>query len=93
MQLILNDLMGEAMIASDNLAADNLLAAATSSGVWDGTVTDLLKSVYDSANDISSGRNWLPTHMFVSVDVWSQLGQLIGADGRPVFPLIANGLS
>ena len=93
MQLILNDLMGEAMIASDNLAADNLLTAATSSGVWDGTVTDLLKSVYDSANDISSGRNWLPTHMFVSVDVWSQLGQLIGADGRPVFPLIANGLS
>ena len=93
MQLILNDLLGEAMIASDNLAADNLLAAATSSGVWDGTVTDLLKSVYDAATDISSGRNWLPTHMFVSVDVWAQLGQLIGADGRPVFPLIANGLS
>ena len=93
MQLILNDLMGEAMIESDNFCADNLLTAAVSSGVWDGTVTDLLKSVYDSANDISSGRNWLPTHMLVSVDVWSQLGQLIGADGRPVFPLIANGLS
>jgi hypothetical protein len=93
MQLILNDLMGQYMIASDNLAADNLLAAANASGVWDGTVTDLLKSVYDAANDISSGRNWLPTHMFVSVDVWAQLGQLIGTDGRPVFPLIANGLS
>ena len=93
MSLILNDLMGEYMIASDNLAADNLLAAANSSGVWDGTVTDLLKSVYDAANDISSNRNWLPTHMFVSVDVWAQLGQLIGTDGRPVFPLIANGLS
>jgi HK97 family phage prohead protease len=93
MQLILNDLMGVAMVASDNLAADNLLTAASSSGVWDGTVTDLLKSVYDAANDVSSGRNWLPTHMFVSVDVWAQLGQLIGTDGRPVFPLIANGLS
>ena len=93
MSLILNDLMGEYMIASDNLAADNLLTAATSSGVWDGTVTDLLKSVYDAANDISSNRNWLPTTMFVSVDVWSQLGQLIGTDGRPVFPLLANGLS
>ena len=93
MSLILNDLMGEYMIASDNLAADNLLTAAQSSGVWDGTVTDLLKSVYDAANDISSNRNWLPTHMFVSVDVWAQLGQLIGTDGRPVFPLIANGLS
>ena len=93
MALILNDLMGEYMIASDNFAADNLLTAANSSGVWDGTVTDLLKSVYDAANDISSNRNWLPTHMFVSVDVWAQLGQLIGTDGRPVFPLIANGLS
>ena len=93
MSLILNDLMGEYMIASDNLAADNLLAAANSSGVWDGTVTDLLKSVYDAANDVSSNRNWLPTHMFVSVDVWAQLGQLIGTDGRPVFPLLANGLS
>ena len=93
MQLILNDLMGEYMIASDNLAADNMLAAANSSGVWDGTVADLLKSVYDSANDISSGRNWLPTHMFVSVDVWAQLGQLADTTGRQIFPLIANGLS
>jgi HK97 family phage prohead protease len=93
MQLILNDLMGEYMITSDNFAADNLLAAANASGVWDGTVTDLLKSVYDAASDISSNRNWLPTHMFVSVDVWAQLGQLIGTDGRAIFPLIANGLS
>jgi HK97 family phage prohead protease len=93
MQLILNDLMGEYMIASDNLAADNMLAAATSSGVWDGTVADLLKSVYDAASDISSNRNWLPTHMFVSVDVWAQLGQLADTTGRQIFPLIANGLS
>ena len=93
MQLILNDLMGEYMIASDNLAADNMLAAANSSGVWDGTVADLLKSVYDAANDISSNRNWLPTHMFVSVDVWAQLGQLADSTGRQIFPLLANGLS
>jgi len=93
MALILNDLMGEYMIASDNLAADNLLAAANSSGVWDGTVADLLKSVYDSAVDISSGRNWTPTHMFVSPDVWGQLGQLADTTGRPVFPFIGAGLT
>jgi len=93
MQLILNDLMGEYMIASDNLAADNMLTAASASGVWDGTVADLLKSVYDAASDISSNRNWLPTHMFVSVDVWAQLGQLADTTGRQIFPLIANGLS
>jgi hypothetical protein len=93
MQLILNDLMGEYMIASDNKAADDLLASATSSGVWDGTVADLLKSVYDSAVDISNGRNWTPTHMFVSPDVWGQLGQLADTTGRPVFPFIGAGLT
>jgi HK97 family phage prohead protease len=93
MALILNDLMGEYMIASDNLAADNLLTAASSSGVWDGTVADLLKSVYDSAVDISNGRNWTPTHMFVSPDVWGQLGQLADTTGRPVFPFIGAGLT
>jgi len=93
MGLILNDLMGEYMIASDNLCADNLLTAATSSGVWDGTVADLLKSVYDSAVDISNGRNWTPTHMFVSPDVWGQLGQLADTTGRPVFPFIGAGLT
>ena len=93
MQLILNDLMGEYMISSDNLVADNLLTAASSSGVWDGTVADLLKSVYDSAVAVSSGRNWTPTHMFVSPDVWGQLGQLADTTGRPVFPFIGAGLT
>jgi HK97 family phage prohead protease len=93
MALILNDLMGQYMIASDNLAADNLLTAATSSGVWDLTVADLLKSVYDSAVDISTNRNWTPTHMFVSPDVWGQLGQLADTTGRPVFPFIGAGLT
>jgi len=93
MNLIINDLMGEYMIASDNVAADNLLTAATSSGVWDLTVADLLKSVYDSAVDISNGRNFTPTHMFVSPDVWGQLGQLADTTGRPVFPFIGAGLT
>ena len=85
--------MGEYMIASDNKAADDLLTAATSSGQWDGTATDLLSKVYTAVNDLSSGRNWLPTHMFVSVDVWAQLGQLKDGNDRPLFPLVANGLS
>jgi hypothetical protein len=93
MQLILNDLMGEYMIASDNLAADNLLTAASSSGVWDGTPEDLMKSVYDAAADISLNRNWMPTHMFVSVDVWAQLGQLVDSSKRPLFPFIGAGLT
>lgn len=87
MQQILNDLMGEYMIASDNLCADNLLTAATSSGVWDGTLADLLTSIYDAASDISSNRNWMPTHIFVSVDVWARswkIGRFDGPTGIPV---------
>jgi HK97 family phage prohead protease len=93
MQLILNDLMGEYMIASDNFAADALLTSANASGQWDGTPEDFLKSVYDSAVDISNGRNFTPTHMFVSPDVWGQIGQLVDSSKRPLFPFIGAGLT
>ena len=93
MQLILNDLMGEYMLATDNIAADNLLTAATSSGVWDLTPEDLMKSIYDCAVDISSNRNWMPTHMFVSPDVWGQLGQVVDSSKRPLFPFVGAGLA
>jgi hypothetical protein len=93
MQLILNDLMGEWMYESDNFAADALLTAATTSGVWDLTAADLVKSIYDAAKDISSGRNWFPTHMFVSPDVWAQLGQVVDSTNAPLFPFVGAGLT
>lgn len=93
MNLILNDLMGEYMLATDNIAADNLLTAANSSGVWDLTAADLVKSIYDAAADISNGRNWFPTHMFVSPDVWAQLGQVVDSSNRPLFPFVGAGLT
>ena len=93
MQLILNDLIGEYMIASDNFCADNLLTAASASGVWDGTTADLMKSIYDAAVDVSNGRNYMPTHIFVSPDVWGQMGQLVDSSNRPVFPFIGAGLA
>jgi HK97 family phage prohead protease len=93
MQLILNDLMGEYMLATDNFAADNLLTAATSSGVWDLTAADLMKSIYDAAVDVANNRNWMPTHLFVSPDVWGQLGQVADSAGRPLFPFVGAGLT
>ena len=92
MQLVLNDLMGEWMISSDNFAADALLAAATSSGVWDLSVTDLMKSIYDAAYDISNTTNFFPTHMFVDPATWALIGQLVDTTGRPIFPAIGSSL-
>jgi HK97 family phage prohead protease len=93
MQLILNDLMGELMYKTDDIAADALLAAATSSGVWDLTAVDLMKSIYDAAVDVSNGTNFFPDTIFVSPDVWGQLGQVVDSSNRPLFPYVgAAGL-
>jgi HK97 family phage prohead protease len=82
---IINDLAGEYLLATEGVTATNLLAAATSSGVWDLTVADFMKSLYDAATDISTTTNRMPTHIMVSVDVWSQIGQLVDTTNRPLF--------
>jgi phage head maturation protease len=93
MQQIITDLMGEAMYASDNLCADALLTAASASGTWDLTAADLVKSIYDAAADIANGRNWFPTHMLVSPDVWAQLGSAVDSTGSPLFPFVGGALT
>lgn len=82
---IINDLAGEYLLATEGVTATNLLAAATSSGVWDLTPEDLMKSLYDAATDISTTTNRMPTHIMVSPDVWSQIGQLVDTTKRPLF--------
>lgn len=93
LQLILNDLMGEYMIATDNLAVDALLAAATTSDTWDGSTAGLIDSIYTAAYDASINTNMFIDTAFISVDVWKQLGSLVDSTNRPVFPSIgAPGL-
>ena len=94
MQIIVQDLAGQYLVAIDNYAADNLLTAATSAGVWDLSVTDLMKSIYDAAVVSSQATNMLPTHIFVDPATWALMGQLVDSTGRPIFPAIgAPGLN
>ena len=94
MEIIIQDLAGQYLLAIDNYAADNLLTAATSAGVWDLSVTDLMKSIYDAAVVTSQATNMLPTHIFVDPATWALMGQLVDTTGRPVFPAIgAPGLT
>lgn len=93
MQIVLRDLAGQYLLAIDNYAADNLLAAASSDGVWDLTPEDLMKSIYDCAVSVSAATNFLPTHMFVDPATWGKIGQLVDDSKRPLFPAIgAPGL-
>lgn len=93
LQLILQDLMGEYMIATDNIAADALLAAATTSDTWDGSTAGLIDAIYTAAYDASINTNMFVDTAVISVDVWKQLGSLVDSTNRPVFPAIgAPGL-
>jgi HK97 family phage prohead protease len=97
MDIIINDLMGQYMQASDNLAADGLVAGAAASGAtWTVTANDpssLILAIYQSAFNILTATNFLPDHIFVSPNVWAALGAQLDVDKRPVFPYVgAAGL-
>ena len=93
LQIVLNDLIGEYLIASDNVAADAITAGATASGatwtVTAGDPTSLIGAIYTSAYNILNATNFLPDHIFVSPNVWQALGAQLDADKRPVFPYTA----
>jgi HK97 family phage prohead protease len=97
LEIILRDLAGQYMLASDNVAADAIVAGATASGAsWDVTANDpstLISSIYTSAYNILLATNFLPDHIFVAPGVWQALGAQLDADDRPVFPYVgAAGL-
>ena len=93
LQIVINDLIGGYMVGTDNEAADNLLTAATSAGVWDLTVADLYKSIYDAAIVTLAATNMLPTHMFVDPATYSLIMQLKDTTDRPLFANLGGGLS
>jgi hypothetical protein len=90
MEIILRDLVGQYMLASDNVAADAIGNGASASGsTWTVTANDpssLISALYDAATDILTATNFLPDHLFVSPDVWRKLGSQLDTDKRPIFP-------
>ena len=97
LNIILNDLVGQYMLASDNVAADAITAGATASGAtWTVSSTDpssLFNALYTAAYNILTNTNFLPDHCFVDPNVWLYLGKQLDGDKRPVFPYVgAAGL-
>jgi hypothetical protein len=90
MEIILRDLAGQYLLASDNIAADAITNGASASGAtWTVTANDpssLISALYDAATDILNATNFLPDHLFVSPDVWQKLGSQLDGDKRPIFP-------
>jgi uncharacterized protein len=90
MEIILQDLVGQYMLASDNVAADAIVAGAQASGAtWTVSSTDpssLFNALYTAAYNILVDTNFLPDHCFVDPNVWLYLGKQLDADKRAVFP-------
>ena len=89
LQTIINDLTGEYMIRTDDVASDALVAAATASGsTWTFSQTDptsLVNALYDAAREMAEDTNYFPTHIYCSPNVWEKLGRQLDSQNRPLF--------
>lgn len=76
--------------ATDLLACTAITAGTAQTEPWDSTDSQAtITGIYNAAATISSAGNYLPTHAFVSPDVWAKLGSLSDLQGRPLFPTLA----
>jgi len=97
MNIILNDLAGQYLKQTDDIAVDYLVAQKQSSGsTWTVTAGDpssLMTAIYTCAVNISTNTNLFPTHMVVDPSTWKSLGSQLDSSKRPLFPAIgAPGL-
>jgi HK97 family phage prohead protease len=90
LQGLLEDMGKKYALATDNAAADALLAGTsqTTGNVAPTDPGDWVQKVYACANTILANGNYLPDHLFVSGDVFAQLGSLDDTSGRPLFPQV-----
>jgi hypothetical protein len=78
---------------TDNVAADNLVTGATTGGNFTSANYQdpayWVERIYTAAQAILSNSNGnLPTHLFLSPNMFAYLGKLVDTAGRPLFPQV-----
>jgi HK97 family phage major capsid protein len=93
--LILEDMGRVYSQTTDNVAADALVAGATTTGNFTAAsktdATEWLSWLYANAAYIlenAGNGGHLPTHLFLSAQNWEALGKLEDGQGRPLFPTV-----
>jgi HK97 family phage prohead protease len=91
LSLVLDDMSRIYANQTDDVAADALVAGATTTAVLSDAnlllADEVVAFVYDAAATILSASNGnLPTHLFVASDVFASLGKLSDSSLRPLFP-------
>ena len=93
--LILQDLQGEYLLATDGIAVDGLIAGATDNTIaWNGTTSASLQSaIYSAAYEAAIATRFYVDTLICSAAAWKEMGALVDDVGRPVFPAVgAPGL-
>ena len=87
---LLDDMARVYANTTDNVAADALLAGTSQAtgNVAPTDPTDWVAKVYAASVTILAQGNYMPDHLFVSADVFGQLGQLSDTADRPLFPQV-----
>ncbi len=90
--LLLDDMARVYAKATDNVAADNLVTGASTTTNF--TVADITdpaewsRWMYTAAESILSATDYLPSHLFLSPNMWRALGLLVDTADRPLFPQV-----
>jgi hypothetical protein len=90
--LILDDMARAYAQETDNVAADNLVSgASTTTNFTVASITDpaeWARWMYTAAESILSATKYLPSHLFLSANMWRALGLLTDTADRPLFPQV-----
>lgn len=93
LQGLLEDMARKYAYATDDVAADALVAGTTNTNNFTSAniadPAEWITWIYTAASDILSGSNGhLPDTMFVAPNRWASLGQLVDTADRPLFPQV-----
>ena len=91
LSLILDDMARIYANTTDDVASDALLAGCSQSAVLTDptSAAEWVSDIYDAASTILTNSNGnLPTHLFLSPNMFGYLGKLVDTAGRPLFPQV-----
>jgi len=90
--LILDDMARAYAQATDDVAADNLVTgASTTTNFTVASITDpaeWARWMYTAAESILTATKYLPSHLFLSANMWRSIGLLVDSSDRPLFPQV-----
>lgn len=90
MGLILQDLQGEYLLATDAIAVDGLDNGAVDNTIaWDGTTGESLQAaIYSAAYEAAIATRFNVDTVVCSAAAWKSMGSLVDDVNRPIFPAV-----